>query len=295
RGTRVRVSTENVGLARLAEGTELVRIGKPLRPEFAAWRYGEQLERRLRRAWLTAASVASVAAAGIAGAALVAPPVGLFAAGFPLALFRWWHRHTRPEHDLLRAAEALRDGAGEPIMGTGRSICRARLRTGDEHESGWALELQTSRYEPTDPNSELMRLPSTHLLLVDPRTHLLAGAPALRAATVLLAHANLHGATHEAVKGAVARLDRSGGPRAYFLRAEAEARREGWGYRELWAMPFEIRLALEMATHEDSERRALEGELAELEAYWRDAEAIAAVADRLAIPAGVERAPPPPR
>jgi hypothetical protein len=40
-------------------------------------------------------------------------------------------------------------------------------------------------------------------------------------------------------------------------------------------------LALEMALHDESERRALEGELALLEAAWRDAEDIARVADRL--------------
>ena len=40
-------------------------------------------------------------------------------------------------------------------------------------------------------------------------------------------------------------------------------------------------LALEMALHEESERRALEGELAILEAAWRDAEAVAEVADQL--------------
>ena len=46
RGTRVRVSSENIGLAKHAEGLELVRIGEPLRPEFAAWRYGDQFGRR---------------------------------------------------------------------------------------------------------------------------------------------------------------------------------------------------------------------------------------------------------
>jgi len=39
RGARKRVSTDNIGLARLSQGLELVRIGLPLRPEFAAWRY----------------------------------------------------------------------------------------------------------------------------------------------------------------------------------------------------------------------------------------------------------------
>src|SRR6478752_9515148 len=38
RGTLVRVSTDNIGMARLTDGLELIRIGKPLRPEFAAWR-----------------------------------------------------------------------------------------------------------------------------------------------------------------------------------------------------------------------------------------------------------------
>ncbi|HEX7938191.1 MAG TPA: hypothetical protein VF483_04315, partial [Gemmatimonadaceae bacterium] len=49
RGARLRVTTDEIGLARLPDGTELVRIGEPLRPEFAAWRYGERfIQRRVR-------------------------------------------------------------------------------------------------------------------------------------------------------------------------------------------------------------------------------------------------------
>jgi hypothetical protein len=40
-------------------------------------------------------------------------------------------------------------------------------------------------------------------------------------------------------------------------------------------------LALEIALQEETERRALEGELAALEAAWRDAEEIARIADAL--------------
>ena len=40
-------------------------------------------------------------------------------------------------------------------------------------------------------------------------------------------------------------------------------------------------LALEMALHEETERRALDGELEALEEMWRQAEEIAAIADRL--------------
>jgi len=39
------------------------------------------------------------------------------------------------------------------------------------------------------------------------------------------------------------------------------------------------RLALEMAANEDTERRAMDGELTELERAWRDAEEVAAIAD----------------
>jgi hypothetical protein len=49
-------------------------------------------------------------------------------------------------------------------------------------------------------------------------------------------------------------------------------------------VPLVDRLALEMAAHEETERRALEGELAELEEAWRDADEIAAIADALLNP-----------
>ena len=39
-----------------------------------------------------------------------------------------------------------------------------------------------------------------------------------------------------------------------------------------------------MALHEDTERVALEGELAVLEAAWREAEEIASIADNLLTP-----------
>ena len=78
--TRIRVSTENVRLAKHPEGLELVRIGRPLRPEFAAWRYGDQFGRRRKRAMIYSAGGAAViggivvggAVTGIIGAGLLA-------------------------------------------------------------------------------------------------------------------------------------------------------------------------------------------------------------------------------
>ena len=71
RATRVRVSTENIGLARHPEGLTLVRIGEPLRPEFAAWRYGDQFGRR-RRKVAVYGGVVVAAATGLAVGGLVA-------------------------------------------------------------------------------------------------------------------------------------------------------------------------------------------------------------------------------
>src|SRR5207248_5350568 len=74
RSTTLRVSTDNIGLARLADGLELVRIGTPLRPEFAAWRYGTRFNRRRRRVqFATATGVTAAAALGIAVAPAIAP------------------------------------------------------------------------------------------------------------------------------------------------------------------------------------------------------------------------------
>ena len=51
-------------------------------------------------------------------------------------------------------------------------------------------------------------------------------------------------------------------------------------------MPRPTKLALEMALHEEQERRALEGELWRLERAWEEAEEIAAIADNLLLPTG---------
>src|SRR4051812_676160 len=72
RDTTKRVATDNIGLAKLRDGTTLVRIGEPLRPEFAAWRYGDQFGRRRRRQMVIAggglALLGGVAIGGMAAA-----------------------------------------------------------------------------------------------------------------------------------------------------------------------------------------------------------------------------------
>ena len=53
-------------------------------------------------------------------------------------------------------------------------------------------------------------------------------------------------------------------------------------------MPKPTQLALEMALHEEQERRALEGELWRLEQAWKSAEEIAAISDSLLLPEGTD-------
>jgi hypothetical protein len=77
----------------------------------------------------------------------------------------------------------------------------------------------------------------------------------------------------------------------YTRRAEKKKSRWKGGHEYykygLFGLPAPERLAFEMALHEDAERRALEGELGELERAWRDAEEIAAISDDLLIPDSV--------
>jgi hypothetical protein len=56
----------------------------------------------------------------------------------------------------------------------------------------------------------------------------------------------------------------------------------------LTKLDLETRLAIEMAVNEEHERIALEGELALLEMEWKEAEEIAAIADRLGLPEEVD-------
>lgn len=276
RDTRTRVATEQIGLARVADGTGLVRIGRPLRPEFAAWRYGDQFGRRARRFW-TGAGVLGVTGAAAAGVLIASAPALLapvaLAAHVALIVSR---RVPGGSGRARQALLAMTDERGERILTPKDEVVRARILPGEED---WALELglaELYEYAQNDP------------FRIDRKVQLRGGA-AVRALGVMLPGANRAGGSRAEVQSAVARIEAAGDPERYFRQSELDARRLGWGYRELWQMPAEVRLALEMASHEDSERRALEGELQILEQQWRDAEAIAAVADTLAIPPEVER------
>ncbi|MBX7118121.1 MAG: hypothetical protein K1X31_03880, partial [Gemmatimonadaceae bacterium] len=270
RDTRLRAATDNIGLARLRDGTELVRIGAPLRPEFAAWRYGDRFRARYRRntavASLVGAGGLAVMAGGwLAGFGIVSLPLNLYSVG-------------RMMIDSRRVVARLTDDEG-PLVLTARHAAVARILPMPGDPLGWRLTVPHHRLDGVV--GRFTRSAS----LSDRRVEL-AGAQAVDAARRILPVINAAGGRARQVEDAVKVLEGAGALRETFLAASGKVGRDGYGdpSRDLSAMPIALRLAMEMAVHEDLERRALEGELAALEATWRDAEAIARIADDLTLP-----------
>ncbi|NIN12398.1 MAG: hypothetical protein GTO61_13510 [Gemmatimonadales bacterium] len=259
RDARKRVTSENIGLARLEEGLELVRIGNPLRPEFAAWRYGDQFGRRRRRALGTA--VGAAAFGGALAVGWLAP--ALVGGG------AWWGFKaaeaavTSARRRRLIARVPITDGATLTVRG--EHLEHLRLRPDLESEEGWSLEL---------PHEEGGRI--------------LKGANAVNAAAVLMPRVNLAVTSPRAVEQAVRLLESFDDPVRYLLAAAHVADAKAPGWKVVPRLPLKVRLAIEMAVNEENERFALEGELALLELDWKEAEEIAAIADTLLIPAEVE-------
>jgi hypothetical protein len=113
------------------------------------------------------------------------------------------------------------------------------------------------------------------------------GAAALDALSRLLPFLNWGGGSKRSLEGAVDTLATTKSTdQLLALAARDETQlRTYWNTRRgkanVAALPPHIRLAMEMALHDDDERRAMEGELAELEARWREADEIAKIADAL--------------
>jgi hypothetical protein len=292
RNTRLRMSTDNVGLAQLRGGFELVRVGPALLPEVASWRYGTRLARfepeheQPRRVMLRVARLAAKASAGVL--AHYAHRVGLSDdAALRMRTFRRGHGV------LARAGDAH----GNALVIRYAHLGAAEL-VRPEKDAPWQLHVRHDRGVAT-----------------------LAEGAALRVAGKMLATLNFGVASQSEVQHAISKLDDAGDPEGYFTRVASLALRTSWGRfpdalpeetapargtfaerlalqlanRSFWGrggttseeqtplyrLPAVDRLALEMAANEDIERRALRGELDALHAAWREAEEIAAIADDL--------------
>ncbi len=127
RDTRLRVTTDNIGMAKLPEGLELVRLGKPMRDEFAAWRYGDQFGRRRRRSIAYTAAGASAVGLVIVGGAVIGVAVRrrlvrLFA-GHPGGHERA-HRLTAPPPGFRREDQGPAQAPGKIALRTDRRAGR---------------------------------------------------------------------------------------------------------------------------------------------------------------------------
>jgi hypothetical protein len=272
RGATRRVSTDNIALARLKEGTDLVRIGRPLLPELAAWRYGSRLASRRRRHMVAVAGGTVVVAAGLAGVTY-----GIAAAAYGATAFlssalvapAWRllvetpYRYYRDRHAVLRL-----DWPGLGVTRCTRDEL-ASLRLSHAEDGTPALTMWRRM-----PSRNFWREPDEHVTLAavgDAQRDLLR---------VVMPYVNRAGSDALTIREATRVLDAE--PNAEVILARLRTERSIFGPSQdgrLSDLPVASRLAFEMALHEDDERRALAGELGALYARWEEAERIARIAD----------------
>lgn len=284
RGTKLRVSTDHVGLARLAEGLELVRIGKPQRPEFAAWRYGDQFGRRRRKYIIQGA----VAVTGLATVPFIGPVLGLSIGAVGGNLFNLANL-SYSLYSGRRVVARVRDSDGSVLAVRARDAQESVMLPPTAREA-WGLRVV--HRAPPDRTVPWWRFGN------DQEMADLRGRDAIRAAAQLLPRFNSRGASSRQLKSAVAIATEYEDPSTAFDRvARIAGTNRSWRpfdgspteASRLSRVPAEVRLALEMISHEESERRALEGELAVLEEAWREAEEIAAISDDLFLPEDISK------
>jgi hypothetical protein len=270
RDTRIRVQSENVGLAKLRDGTRLIRVGEALPGELAAWRYGDQLVSRRRR-YLVAG-----AAAGGLGIAVFG---GMLAAGVGGGLMGLWSVFAHAYEEKQATKVVHRMSAAESPTGREVAIRRWHVQGAQLAAPGsGGIELHVPDVSRKDRKTDGWGRPrfaeEEVLVLPDAQARLVLGRA--------MVQVNRKGASRDRVADAVELLGRADGAESYLRdaarRESVLGRRKGMEARQLTPI---ASLALEMALHDERERRALQGELGALEAAWRQAEEIAGIADAL--------------
>ncbi len=269
RGTRKRVSTDNIALARLADGTDLVRIGRPMLPEFAAWRYGEQLGVRRRRHFLLRTIPSSVRWTTVVAAPILmlSQVYGMGALGVSsIAVVAM--QYTGLAFERLTKIPV----AHVSVPGVGRLPMRAEdaHRTVASFCNDGILTLEAALRTPR----------RTVKFLSKTSEHTLTGDDAQRALSDVIVGVNHEGAKADVTADAV-RLIEDGATASSLLVSLATPRiaSRGSSGGHLLHAPHPQRLALEIALHEEHERRAMAGELGALYARWEEAERTAKIVD----------------
>jgi hypothetical protein len=270
RDSRLRAQSENIGLCKLRDGTRLIRVGQALTGELAAWRYGDQLVRRRRQYIIGGIAVGAAGIVAVGG--LIALQVGGGLGGIWTMLGHSWE-----ERQARRVIHRIPAG----LSPTGREVAIRRwhvqgARLAEDEGGRVALHVPDVEREKrkTDGWGRLKFSGQPELVLPPDQTR-----DVLNRAMVVV---NKKGASRERVGDAVKLIETARTADAYLRQAAARGgvlgKREGMENRQLTPV---AALALEMALHDEQERRALGGELAALEAAWRQAEEIAEIADRL--------------
>jgi hypothetical protein len=264
RGTITRASTDEIGLARVGEGTDLIRIGKPLRPELASWRYGRHFRERRRKSQIAiglgAASYAALGLAYLTGGIVAGPVMMVGPSAFTL-LISVASRHTELERARKFITRRAEEGFGRKVR-KHEQVGLRMIPTDDEQ--GWALRFA-----------------------LDGRFLDFHGHDAVHTAHLIAPAINATGGSPSDVHVAVRDIEIAGSPDRYFKRVLKFGQEKHWHYTGLDEYPDHMRLAFEMVAHEETERAAMEGELKQLEDDWRQAEEIAAIADNLFLPKAV--------
>ena len=240
RATRLRVSTDHIGLARLKDGLELVRIGEPQRPEMAAWRYGDQFGRRRRRYYRHGRR----GRGGVRPTVMVAGPMmGLIGAG---AINPVWQLYNA-DSSLYKARKMIHlSTEADPRLRVRLSELPKTKLYADR--DGVVLRVTAVRDGP---------LPSFWTFDSRKREVSLTGDEAIRAAGALLPRLNHGGGSRDDVKRAVQVLEDAGDPMRLFRRAanlieKKDGNRLFAGasnINNLKSLDTSTRLALEMAAH----------------------------------------------
>jgi hypothetical protein len=299
RATKLRASSDNIGLARVSEGTELVRIGKPLKSEFAAWRYGDMFGKRFKKMWLaqsgsfalTAATVGLMLGERIVGGGVSSATQFSFGIGMSLNFLTVAHSvHAISKANTLPVT-AVRDDYGKLIRMTANSVAGAAIRF-DVRGTNWKLRIHESHQRSATSYDKLLH----HRDRIDtqPKFRYLTGTAATRALTTILPHVNASGASQKGLRKALAVIDEVPDVQSLIHKASVgQYSQPDWmdgASGVLGKVPVDVRLALEIAMHSDDERRAMEGELADLELRWKEADALAKIADNLLLPGDMDRA-----
>jgi hypothetical protein len=252
--TRLRMSTDNIGLAKLQEGLELVRLGAPQRPEFAAWRYGDQFGKRRKRAIVIGTSI---------GVGIAAVTAGMAAAGVGVV-----YLGQIPNILRARTVARIQTDDGRQLKVRRSELDKLKFQDGAE-DGGWTLSVKHTKGQ-----------------------EVFHGTEAVRITGLLMPKVNSSGGTKKVVQQAVGQIEDLGDPERYVSSAIRSAINQPVPPKKQGAvmkLPAPTKLAIEMALHEEQERRALAGELLELEAAWRQAEEIANIADNLLVPEETEQ------